>query len=36
MRTVKVTLLVTSEYVQMTGCYQNNKTKDEVPRHVGD
>jgi len=27
MRTVKITLLVTSEFVQMTGCYQNNETK---------
>jgi len=31
MRTAKIALLVTSEFVQITGCYQNNKTKDEVP-----
>ena len=35
MRTEKITLLVTSEFVQMTGCYQNNKVKGEVPERVG-
>ena len=31
-----MTLLVTSEFVQMTGRYRNNKMKGGVPRHVGD